>query len=154
MGVVVGGKPRERSSFHLEDAWPKTVDLPSGLVLENVLEGKAVLPQPKPGDAIVKGGNLADALPDLKLVRKATLAEGKVILFGFEFKSDFARKRWERELSLGAARLDDGKEPEGRSLFYLGTTELRPSPGALAAVELMLPVLQRKMKEAAEKYRE
>jgi tRNA A-37 threonylcarbamoyl transferase component Bud32 len=131
--------------FHLEDAWPKPQDLPSGLRLENVLEGKAALPDK---------GKLADALPDLKLLRKATLAEGRVVLFGFEFKTDYARRRWEKELSLLPVKLENGKEPEGRSLFHLGGIGPESSAAATAAIELMEPVLQRKMREAAGKYRE
>jgi len=150
--VIVGGGSR----FHLEDAWPKPEDLPSGLRLESVVEGKAVLPPPKPktDDEIVRGGNLADAIPDLKLIRKATLAEGRVILWGFEFKTDYARKRWEKELRLLPVDFADGKALEGRSLFHIGPTDLKISPAAQVAIEMMIPILQRKMKEAAANYRD
>jgi hypothetical protein len=64
-----------------------------------------------------------------------------------EFKTEYARKRWQRECHLIPVPISN-QDPEGRSLFMLATTQMKESAQAFAAIEMLVPILQRKMREA------
>jgi hypothetical protein len=84
----------------------------------------------------------------------ASLANGEVRLIGLEFKSEFARRRWQRECQLYPVLVPDRGEPEGRSLLIVKRTRPQEVPTASAAIDVLIPLLQKKMAAAASSYRE
>ena len=139
------------TSFRLNSAWPVSGDLPEGLKFETVTEGLAILPDPDSSlDDVtvtaVRGPALKAVQADLKILRRAYLANGTLALVGFEFKTEEARQRWRRELGLRPVRCIDGREPEGRSFFQIsGTRKLPPSAELTASLDLLTSILKHKM---------
>jgi len=149
------------TAFHLAEAWPRPEDLPAGLAYESVVEGaEAFPPVPKettnPDGSVTlrSGAQYRDMLPDLVLGRMATLADGGIRLIGLEFKTEFARRRWQRECRIYPVLVPERGNPDGRSLFILGRTGLQETPAASAAIDVLIPLLQKKMATAAAAYRE
>src|SRR6185295_9000274 len=112
--------------FRLAAAWPVAADLPKYWKNGPVLEGAAALAQKKPDPAdplskVKPYPPLIDTLPDLVLARKAEFADGAWILLGLEFKSESARKRWQKEIPLLQMTVlhPGGVEPGGRSIIVL-----------------------------------
>jgi predicted Ser/Thr protein kinase len=153
--AVSAPSPPATTAFRLEKAWPKAKELPPGLSYDRIEEGEELFRNEPPreefrnGVHIIRIGPGKEMLPDLRLIRRATLLGGQVILMGYEFKTEFARKRWEKEKGMSRALPVDGQAPEGCSFFDLGSTELKPTHEAEAAIELLTPLLERKMREAA-----
>src|SRR5207248_7315230 len=92
-------------------------------------------------------------MEDVDSIRRAPWGEGHLALYGIQFKSEAARKRWEKELNLETVTFEDGREPRGVSLFKIGSTDREPSRETLAAKGDLIGIVRGKMKEASEKIR-
>ena len=101
-----------------------------------------------------KGTSYHDMLPDLIVIRMATLANGEVQLIGLEFTTEFARHRWQRECHLHPVLVPNRGEPEGPSLFIVNRTRLLETPTASAAMDDLIFLLQKRMAAAASSYHE
>ena len=68
---------------------------------EAVRPRKTAPEKDEPGSVTVMVGKpWKEMLPDLRLVRRAEFLDGRVTLYGFEFKTEYARKRWEKDCRL------------------------------------------------------
>ena len=73
-----------------------------------------------------------------------------MIVYGIQFKSEAARKKWQKELNLETVAFGNGDPPLGTSLFKVGTTETEMSRETAEARKSVLALLGRRMKKAAE----
>jgi len=142
--------PAGDDRFLLRDAWPHESELPSGLRYESLVEGEEVFRESTSREGQPRW---QDMMADVSLIRRATLADGRVSLFGVQFKTEYARMKWEKTMGFVPVSFRDGRDPLGLSLFHVTVADYSRNPGATAAYDLLLPVLQRKMEEAAEKLR-
>ncbi len=93
MADVMAREPRTYSStslghFSIEEAWIDTASLPKGLSRVSEAEGP---------EALQKALVPAEMAADIEKARLLQVAPGNVLILGFQFKTDFARRRWTRD---------------------------------------------------------
>jgi len=141
----------EADRFYLNDAW--------SLAFRDSLQGEEVFRAPHPhpdGGAdisLVKNGQWQQMMEDVAAIRRAPWDEGRLLLYGIQFKSEEARRRWEKHLNFETATFGGGQVPKGLSLFKVGFAQREPSARTVAAKDGLMIILRGQMEAAAEKIR-
>jgi predicted Ser/Thr protein kinase len=122
----------------LEDAWPGRGDLPSGLEYERETEGDEARKQ---AEQLLFPKEVAG---DCASMRYALVRQGRVQMLGFEFKSEYARRRWENDPRYQEYVDAWGKIPQGLSMILLNSGD---SPEARAAADLIRTSIYSRMEK-------
>jgi hypothetical protein len=146
------GVEAEAGGFLLADAWPTADELPAGWAYDFVDEGLKALGYLAP---VAEGERdlRPEILADIAVVRHAMFTKSRLHLVGIEFKSTSARAKWQKELFQNVVPYEDGTEPPGLTVLEIVAIRTDRYPQAAKDAALLRPVVQKKMKEAAEKLR-
>ena len=96
-----------KEPFRVDDVWPTGTELPEDFHDAKTLDADQILQ---------KSEYPSTLLPDLEYARGLEFRDGRALIVGLQFRNDFARRRWEKELGWKESRNDWQYHLYGESL--------------------------------------